>query len=121
MRRLTTFRLVPAALAVLFGGQPSRGQEPARPAPEVIAQWKEAGASVGWLSEEEGRRHWYTVFDRPPAGAIPAFQLTAFPTGKMALPAPEVPFGLSLKSARLSNTDMKELARVTRLRILYLS
>ena len=79
-------------------------------APAVIAAWEQAGAVFGWTSVGP-QGDWQFDREAPPAGALPAFQLSRFPAGKVrALAPPEVPFGLWFGRG-VQDADLPEIAR----------
>ena len=104
---------VPPAYLVSSAQEPTK--EPGRPAPEVIAAWEKAGAKFGWTSvDESGRQAFLSDKEKPVAGAVPAFYVEIFPTGKLkALPPPEVPFYLA--GSKAHDAGLKELAGLTQL------
>ena len=96
--------------------------QPVQPAPQVIASWKKAGAQLGWVSQGID-----LVFDgwwpreKPRAGDLPTFFFGRFATGELdGLPAPEIPFGLSLFGSA-TDADLKALARLPQLQSLQLT
>ncbi len=81
--------------------------------------WKKGGAKVGWQSNAGFREA--QPKDTGNKGDVPAFRFSAWKDGLLvALPAPEQAFGLALYSTSLTDTGLKEIARLKQLRILNL-
>jgi hypothetical protein len=135
----TSIRPLYALAVVLAGVSTTRAAAPAgesaapRPLPaEVVTDWKDAGAEVGWL-----RAEWYSDFDgtlafvgyfrfvpeqQGKAGDLPAFRFTHWQAGCLAkLPAPATAFGLDLFGSGLTDAGLKELSRFKNLQALDLS
>jgi hypothetical protein len=94
-----------------FAHQPDKKDLP-KPLPDnIVKAWKEAGATVGWMTMEASGE--LTFVEKPEPGAIPAFRFTKWKDGVVAkLPAPEATFGLDLSKTELSDTGLKELANL---------
>jgi WD40 repeat protein len=106
-----------------------------RPDPSVIAAWKAAGATFGWMTVDAlGRADFVPSgsqladdadgSEAYPGGAnaatFPAFRYDLPLFGSMArLPPPAVPFGLVVRSVP-KDADLKEVARFKQLRVLRL-
>jgi hypothetical protein len=97
-----------------FAEQPEKKDLP-RPLPENVAKaWKDAGATVGWMKQEESGN--LTFLEKPEAGAIPAFRFEKWKDGVVAkLPAPGAAFGLDLAKTELTDSGLKELANLKHL------
>jgi len=135
MNRWTRFLLLFFALGVATRPGASLAQKPAkaptRPVPMLIAAWEKAGADFGWMRLEPegvvdlgpsgfldpGRfPDWRSGRDKPAPGDLPAFWFDRFRTGKLkSLPMPETPFGLLFNGAKVTNTNLKELAGMKQL------
>ncbi|MFO0824692.1 MAG: hypothetical protein U0792_16505 [Gemmataceae bacterium] len=99
---------------VSFAEQPAKNDLP-KPLPENVTKaWKEAGATVGWMKQEESGN--LTFLEKPEVGAIPAFRFEKWKDGVVAkLPAPEGRFGLDLAKTEITDTGLKELANLKHL------
>ncbi len=88
----------------------------------VVAQWRQAGALVGWLVlSEKGRWHY---LKSPPkkVPALPVFVWRRYvPNLLSTLPKPSVPFAISFGATKLNNAGLVELTRFQQLRALDLS
>jgi hypothetical protein len=99
--------LIAVAFSFLHAGQgpiPSgkdKGKGAAAPAPAVIAAWKKAGFEFGWLHTHEGGHVYFEKETDGKVGDLPAFQILLDPRRNSLerLPAPDVPFGLSILHA----------------------
>ncbi|MFO0863227.1 MAG: hypothetical protein U0744_00955 [Gemmataceae bacterium] len=91
-----------------FAGEAGKNDLP-KPLPDdVVKAWKDAGATVGWMKEDENGI--LRFFEKAEAGAIPAFQLAAWKDGVVAkLPMPKAPFGLYLAKTEIMDGSLKEL------------
>lgn len=99
-----------------FAAQPDNKDLP-KPLPENITKaWRDAGATVGWMKQEESGI--LTFVEKPEAGAIPAFRFPKWKDGVVAkLPVPETAFGLDLAKTEITDTGLKELANLKGLRL----
>lgn len=94
-----------------FAGQPEK-KDPPKPLPDNITKaWKDAGATVGWMKMEESGL--LTFVEKPEPGTVPAFQFAKWKDGVVPkLPIPEAPFGLYLSKTEITDTGLKELAKL---------
>lgn len=99
---------------VLVGGSggyaaPPDTKELPKPLPDtVVKAWKDAGATVGWMTVDASGT--LTFVEKPEAGAVPAFRFAKWKDGVVSkLPAPEAAFGLDLAKTDLTDTGLKEL------------
>ena len=104
------------------GRSMAKDARPAKPDPAVIAAWEKAGAEFGWMGVNESGfltwRHSKPAADRIPAFSFPwASQLRG--TSLRGLPQPDVPFAMSCRN--VTDTVLKELARLKQLQCLDLS
>src|SRR5260221_13996818 len=79
-------------------GPPTK-ESVARPSAEVIAAWESAGARFGWmrLQADSSKMLHFSVREQADSGEIPAFILRNAPRDRLkSLPAPQVPWGLSI-------------------------
>ena len=68
--------------------------------PKVVEAWEKAGASFGWLSQENSGSPQFNANRPQDMLAIPAFRPGPAGVAKLKdLPAPAVPFGLDLSDA----------------------
>jgi len=102
-------------------------QEQAKP-PEPIPEkewpaWVTAGATLGRMGESVPGLVRFEVRDRAGAGYLPAFRFDDWPPKQKlsTLPAISVPFGLDFHGLKVTDGDLKELARLTNLQFLRLS
>lgn len=88
--------------------------------PDVVLEWQHAGAKPGWMRTDTwGRLGFCTEREEPEPGDLPAFELYDCQKGRLeALPAPSVPFGLSLRGVAVEDTDLDELTRFGASRLL---
>jgi RNA polymerase sigma factor (sigma-70 family) len=107
---------LPPAQVEGAGASKTGGIEPA-----TVAAWEQAGAHFGWL-EWHDRCFLQFSFDRPQdREALPCFALTTWPQdGVKALPAPAVPFAISLQGCKLRGHEIKALAGLQQLQALNL-
>lgn len=85
----------------------------------VVKAWKDAGATVGWITVSTSGVP--TFVEKAEAGAIPAFRFAKWKDGVVAkLPAPEAPFGLDLARTEVTDSGLKELAHLKHLHTLTL-
>lgn len=96
----------------------ANGQQEPEPLPaNVVAAWKEAGAEVVWMGRHRRygnleMTHQYENLN----GAMPGFYVPVWRPGMFArLPAPTKLFGLCLASAKLTDTDLKEVVAMQNL------
>ncbi|MDW8244324.1 MAG: hypothetical protein RMJ88_14030 [Thermogemmata sp.] len=86
---------------------------------EVVRAWEKAGATVGWMGID--RQYGYLRFtynreELAEGSAVPAFRLARWQEGRVVkLPAPSKPFGLDLQSSDVTDTGLKELAKLQQL------
>jgi internalin A len=107
-------------LAVVGGigrtGEPAVKQLPA----ELVAEWKKAGAKVGWMSDKVDLYNFH-AFAEGKKGELPGFILSVWKSGVVAkLPQPQMAFGLDLWYANVTDVDLKELAALRSLQMLNL-
>jgi hypothetical protein len=133
--RLTKLKLLATVLAVVgligivAGGVTQRllaDWSAGQPGPaDIVAAWKAAGAQVGWMRlTPAGRGDPCKFFPETEgkAGDLPAFRFARWPAGRIAeLPAPASAFGLCLRSTKIQDAGLKELAGLTNLEALDLS
>ena len=110
--------------------QPPRAEVPNPLPKEIVAAWEKAGLLAGWCEEEdiaELRFHYPTT--PPEAGWMPVFSVNIlrqetreeFVSKFKSLPAPATPFALFVSLGRLSDANLKELARFKTVTVLTLS
>ena len=89
----------------------------------MILAWQKAGATVGWISRYEYHHMlFHTNSEERKAGELPALVMARWHPGVLKdLPAPPVPFALSLRGTSVGDSDLKELAGLQRLQVLDLS
>jgi hypothetical protein len=102
-------------------------QEKARP-PEPIPEkewtaWVTAGGTIGLMREFVPGLVRFEVRDRAGPGEVPAFRFDDWPPRQKLsdLPAITVPFGLDLHGRKVTDGDLKELARLKTLRYMRLN
>jgi hypothetical protein len=89
----------------------------------VIEAWKKAGAEVGWMSAtaEFGNQLLYGPRQRQ-KGDLAAFRIAdVHLAGLKALPQPDFPFGLSIRSSKVTDGTLAELAAFKQLQALHLA
>lgn len=89
----------------------------------VLEAWKKAGAETGWMTAtiEFGNQMFYGAGQRQ-KGDLIAFRFTGSPSAILkGLPQPDVPFGLSLRGAKVTDADLKALAPLKQLQALHLA
>src|SRR5438128_1488049 len=105
-----------AAPDVCVAGKDKDAKVFAPPSAKVVAAWKEAGADFGWV---RANQRGVLVFERREKGRtseVPGFRFEAFTPGTIGrLPAPSVPFSLILNYTRVTDGDLKELAKLKQL------
>src|SRR5262245_61845277 len=90
--------------------------------PQVVAAWQKAGAEFVWFCERRSISV-LSMFSERPAGktVVPGFYLQWPPSGGLKmLPAPMVPFGLSLQFWQVTDADVNEIAAFKQLQALHL-
>jgi hypothetical protein len=105
--------------------KPRDGDVIALPLPgDVMSAWEKAGASVGWLGSVRKYGMWQFNAKRETldaATSVPAFKIHAWREGMLAkLPVPARAFGLDLSYSDVTDTGLKELAKLKRLTTLKL-
>ena len=117
-----------ATLLLLTGGgreSPSAPLPPAmapgQPLPrELVAAWTKAGATVGWMKDDEGWLLFRQGVEGKP-GEVPAFHFGKWTGGAVGqLPQPQRAFGLSLRGPQVTDAGLVELAALTGLQTLVL-
>lgn len=104
-------------------GTPKLPPLPTNPLPEAtVKAWRDAGFGFGWQWVNKGA---YDAFgERPESGAIPAFVLMGGEKWKdgvvSKLPVPEIPFGLNLSHAEVTDRGLTELSNLKNLAMLTL-
>ena len=86
-----------------------------KPLPDnIVKAWKDAGATVGWMKVDPNGL--LSFNEKPEAGAIPAFRFLKWKDGIVAkLPVPEAGFGLDLAKTEVTDSGLKELAKLKKL------
>ena len=116
-------------LALLFSASASANKYTARVTivgqkldPKVVAEWRKAGALVGWLAQAPNGG-WHYLRARPGSiDSTPAFVWRKFKPGVlMKLPSPSVPFAIGFGNTSINNRGLKELSRFQNLQSLDLS
>lgn len=90
--------------------------------PKVIAEWRKAGALVGWLAQSEFGE-WQYLKEKPEAVAsLPVFLWRKYEAGMFAkLSAPAAPFSMGLGNTEIDSAGLKELAGLQNLQAVDLS
>jgi internalin A len=85
----------------------------------TMAAWKKAGATVGWMGENDiGYLEFLTQADGL-AAAVQSFRFARWQEKLLAgLPRPAVPFGLSFAETKVTDAGLKELADLESLQTL---
>jgi hypothetical protein len=102
-------------------------QQKAKPPEPIPAKewpaWVTAGATIGVMREFVPGLVRFEVRDRAGPGDLPAFRFDDWPPRQKlsALPAITVPFGLDLQRQKVTDGELKELARLKNLRYLRLN
>ncbi|VAW70843.1 hypothetical protein MNBD_GAMMA12-317 [hydrothermal vent metagenome] len=88
----------------------------------VVAEWKQAGALVGWLVlSEKGKWH-YLKSQPKKVQSLPVFVWRSYtPNVLSTLAKPTVPFAISFGATKLNNRGLVELTRFKQLRALDIS
>ena len=117
-----------SAVAILFvclGNAAAQDKDkPPEPIPEKEwTAWVNAGATLGVMHEFVPGLVRFKVSDRAGPGDLPAFRFDDWPPKqKLAdLSAIAVPFGLDFHSLKVTDSDVKTLARLKNLRLLRLN
>jgi hypothetical protein len=114
-----------AILSLCLGN--ALAQEKARPSEPIPEKewpaWVTAGATIGFMGEFVPGLVRFQVRERAGAGYLPAFRFDDWPPKQKlsALPAVTVPFGLDFHGLKVKDADLKDLARLKRLRFLRLN
>lgn len=89
---------------------------------KVIAEWRKAGALIGWLSQSDFGE-WQYLKNKPQGvDSLPVFLWPKFEAGMFAkLPAPAAPFAMGLGNTVIDNAGLKELAQLQNLQAVDLS
>ncbi len=115
-------RVLALALVLVMGqfGFAEDKKDIPKPLPDnIVKAWKDAGATIGWMKVEASGGLAFT--EKPEAGAIPAFRFPNWKDGVVPkLPVPEVAFGLDLSKSDVTDTALKELAKLKNLTLLSL-
>lgn len=91
---------------------------PLQPNPAIIAAWEKAGGLFGWISGHQGSR-WEFRVEHNGDAALPAFRFLLLSSRELkSLPFPEVPFGLWLETAQVTDTDLEALSGFRQLQAL---
>src|SRR5262249_49985399 len=110
--------LVACALPGL--ADPPARAEPPRPLPEgVVKEWKAAGAKVGWVRLSDAGEVQFVPDEEGKPGDLPAVRFGELKLRAGAkVPAPEAAFGLDLGLTQLTDAGLKDLARLTNVRVM---
>lgn len=94
---------------------PPKDNDLPKPLPDTITRaWKDAGATVGWMKTDESGV--LTFLEKPEPGAIPAFRFPNWEDGVVPkLPTPDAPFGLCQSKTEITDSGLKELAKLKHL------
>ena len=98
--------------------------KPPEPIPEKEwPAWVTAGGTIGAMHEFVPGLVRFKVSDRAGPGDLPAFRFDGWPPRQKlsALPAITVPFGLDFHGLKVTDSDVKELARLKNLRFIRLN
>jgi hypothetical protein len=95
-----------------FAGEAGKKKDLPKPLPDdVVKAWKDAGATVGWMKEDENGI--LRFLEKAEPGALPAFQLGEWKDGLVGkLPLPKAAFGLYLAKTDIMDGSLKELANL---------
>ena len=109
--------LVPAVL-LAGDGTPVRGQSTTSSAQplgaNLISQWKNAGATVGWMANEDFERLQFSVENDLGKDAIPAFSIENLKLDSLAgLSPPETAFALDLDGSQITDQVLKKLVDIS--------
>jgi internalin A len=127
MRQHRTTRRYLLALVVLVrcGSGTSAGTEPdpkdtPKPLPpEIVKEWRDAGAEVGWMRVNQNGV--FAFQQQGAAGAIPAVRFAEWKRGALAkLPDPGVAFGLDVNGTEITDADLKGQAAFKSLQVINL-
>jgi internalin A len=115
-----------SAVAILCIGNAAAQEkgDPPKPIPDKEwPAWVTAGATIGRMGEFVPGLVRFEVRGRAGAGYLPAFRFDDWPPKQKLsdLPAITVPFGLDFHGLKLTDSDVKELARLKNLRFLRLN
>ena len=114
-----------ATLLLLIGGgreslsAPLPANARLQPLPrELVAAWREAGATVGWMKDDEGWLLFRQGVEGKP-GEVPAFHFRKWTGGVVGqLPQPQQAFGLVLRGKEVTDAGLVELAGLKSLQTL---
>jgi hypothetical protein len=98
-----------------------QGKTPIPLPAKIATAWKDAGAEVGWLAEND-RGYWEfrPAKDGKP-GDLPAFRFGEWKSGVIGkLPSPESAFGLYFVGTKVPGEGLKDLAGLKALEVLIL-
>jgi hypothetical protein len=115
---------VPILAACLGNAAAQEKDKPPEPIPgKEWTAWVKAGALMGLMSEFVPGLVRFKVSDRAGSGDLPAFRFNDWPPEqKLAdLPAITVPFGLDFHGLKVADSDVKQLARLKKLRFVRLN
>jgi internalin A len=85
---------------------------------DICAAWEKAGAYPGWMT---AAGNWDDSGSAGEPGEIPAFVIGQLTPGVISqLPEPDQSFGLWLRGANITESELKELSRFTHLQVLTL-
>jgi hypothetical protein len=119
-------RPLPATAVLVLCLGHAAGQEkdrPPKPIPEEEWEaWVTAGAPIGVMTESAPGLLRFKLTGRAAAGDLPAFRFEEWPPKRRLadLPAVTVPFGLDLHGLKVTDEEVKGLARLANLRLVRL-
>jgi hypothetical protein len=87
---------------------------------ELVAAWREAGATVGWMKADQGWLRFREGVEGK-QGEVPVFWFRKWTGGVVGqLPQPQRAFGLALRGPQVTDAGLEELAGLKALQTLLL-
>jgi internalin A len=108
--------LATCVLGVVANAGPEQKAPPMPVPPEIVKEWCDAGATVGWMKDSPPKmgvhRFWEPWREKGETGAIPAFRFQGNVGGVLEkLPDPKTAFGLDFHCGFYAGVTLKELAK----------